>query len=65
MRVLTLSCLPCSVRVTTSDNGITNGIEIFRDRAGGARVMASNNDSMLRTFDANSLKCIRCTCTTC
>ena len=45
-------------RVTASDNAITNGIELFRDRSGAPRVMTSNNDSALRTFDAGTLKCI-------
>ena len=53
-------CLPRSTRVTASDNAITNGLEVFRERSGATRVMASNNDNMLRVFDAATLKCIRC-----
>ena len=43
-------------RVTTSENGITNGIEIFRTAGGATRVMASNNDCVLRSLDPEALK---------
>lgn len=47
-------------RITDDENGITNGLEAFMSRSGGTNIMASNNDSMLRVFDAGtaSLKCI-------
>lgn len=57
---LVMSCPPRSTRVTASDNAITNGLDVFRERGGATRVMASNNDNMLRVFDAATLKCIRC-----
>jgi hypothetical protein len=60
-----MSCPPCSTRVTASDNAITNGLEVFRERSGATRVMASNNDNMLRVFDAATLKCIRCVARVC
>lgn len=45
----------CSMRVTTSENGITNAIEIYRTAAGQLRVVCSNNDCMVRC-------CVRCAC---
>ena len=50
----------CSHRVTSSENGITNGIEIFRTSGGATRVMASNNDCMLRSLDPEALKITTC-----
>lgn len=35
-----------------SDNGITNGLEIYNDRSAGTVVMAANNDAQLRLFAA-------------
>lgn len=40
-----------SGRVTRSENGITNGIELCGLRSGGRAVLASNNDCMLRLFE--------------
>ncbi|KAF8072788.1 SPBC2A9.03 [Scenedesmus sp. PABB004] len=40
-----------SCRVTQSENGITNGIEIFDSCSAGACVMTSNNDACVRLFD--------------
>ncbi|KXZ54216.1 hypothetical protein GPECTOR_5g308 [Gonium pectorale] len=37
-------------RITSSDNGITNGLEIFSHPTHGTVVMAANNDSQLRLF---------------
>ena len=48
-----------SERVTTNENGITNGIEIYKNRSGALRVMASNNDCVLRSFDGETLKLSR------
>lgn len=45
--------------MTNNENGITNGIEVYESPSGATCVMTSNNDSMLRTFDANSFQCIR------
>ncbi|GLC56000.1 hypothetical protein PLESTB_001053600 [Pleodorina starrii] len=39
-------------RITASDNGITNGLEIFSDRSHGTVIMAANNDQKLRLFAA-------------
>jgi hypothetical protein len=36
-----------------SENGITNGLEMFSPPGGGLSVMASNNDSLVRVFDIN------------
>ena len=45
--------------MTTNENGITNGIEIYKNRAGALRVMASNNDCELRSFDGETVKLSR------
>ncbi len=45
------SLLYCG-RITNSDNGITNGLEIFSSPVHGTVVMASNNDAALRLFAA-------------
>ena len=50
----------CRVRATSHENGITNGIEIFQGRSGAPLLISSNNDSCMRTFDAATLKCLRC-----
>ena len=42
--------------MTTSENGITNGIEIFRTAGGATRVVTSNNDNVLRSLDPEALK---------
>ncbi|GIL59054.1 hypothetical protein Vafri_14014, partial [Volvox africanus] len=39
-------------RITSSDNGITNGLEIFSDRVHGTVIMCANNDQKLRLFAA-------------
>lgn len=48
--------------MTENENGITNAINIFRARGSGPHIMASNNDAVLRVFDAGgaALRCIRC-----
>ncbi|KAG2437296.1 hypothetical protein HXX76_005954 [Chlamydomonas incerta] len=46
------SALLYAGRVTASDNGITNGLEIYSDRSAGTVVMAANNDAQLRLFAA-------------
>lgn len=43
-------------RVTHSDNGITNGIDLFDDVRLGACVMTANNDAAVYIFDAASFK---------
>lgn len=52
----------CSVKVTENENGITNGIDIFQARGSGPHIVASNNDAVLRVYDASTaaLKCVRC-----
>ncbi|GIL91285.1 hypothetical protein Vretimale_9993 [Volvox reticuliferus] len=45
------SLLYCA-RITSSDNGITNGLEIFNDRVHGTVIMSANNDQKLRLFAA-------------
>ncbi|PRW20425.1 putative WD repeat-containing -like [Chlorella sorokiniana] len=48
----------CSMRVTTSDNGITNAIEIYRTPHGQVRVLCSNNDDMVRAFDSETFQLV-------
>lgn len=44
-----------SIRVSNSDNGITNAIDIFKSRCGGAITLAcSNNDQFVRLYDVAS-----------
>ncbi len=50
--------LPRSMRVTTSENGITNAIEIARTAAGQLRVICSNNDCVVRLLDAESFRVV-------
>ena len=47
------------MRVTTSDNGITNAIEILRPAGGQVRVVCSNNDDSVRAFDAATFQLVR------
>ena len=49
---------PCSMRVTTSENGITNAIEIARTSAGQLRVICSNNDCVVRLLDAETFRIV-------
>lgn len=48
----------CSMRVTTSDNGITNAIEIYRAPEGQLRLLCSNNDDTVRAFDAETFQLV-------
>ena len=48
-----------STRLTYNENGITNGLELYEARSGGARIMTSNNDSMVRVLDTCTLQCLR------
>lgn len=45
----------CS-RITTDENAITNAVEIFEARCGATRVLAANNDSIVRCFDVPTFK---------
>ena len=51
---------PCSKRVTQSEMGITNGIDVFTARSGGVTVMPANNDNVVRIFDAEASCCHTC-----
>ncbi|KAI3424072.1 hypothetical protein D9Q98_009435 [Chlorella vulgaris] len=48
----------CSMRVTHSDNGITNAIEIYRPAAAQVRVVCSNNDDLVRAYDASTFQLV-------
>lgn len=45
-----------SGRVTQSENGITNGIEVFNSLQCGTCIMTSNNDAVVRVFDGETFK---------
>lgn len=61
IRLFTHCCaLGCSKRVTSSEMGITNGIDIFHGHSGGINIMTSNNDNVVRVFDTESFRCQRC-----
>uniref|UniRef100_A0A7S0RS80 DUF2415 domain-containing protein n=1 Tax=Pyramimonas obovata TaxID=1411642 RepID=A0A7S0RS80_9CHLO len=47
-----------STRITHDDSAITNAVEIFDMPGGGTRVLASNNDSVVRCFDAGTFACL-------
>ena len=49
-----------SMRVTLSDNGITNGIEMYQSPTAALHIATSNNDGKLRLFDAESAALLRC-----
>lgn len=49
-----------SKRVTTSDMGITNGIDIFEGASGATSIMTANNDNFVRVFDAEVSRCLSC-----
>lgn len=42
--------------MTSSDNGITNAVELHTSPSGSLRILASNNDSLVRMFDAETFK---------
>lgn len=50
----------CSKRVTTSEMGITNGIDIFQGHSGGISIMTANNDNVIRIFDSEQFRSQRC-----
>ncbi|KAK3271394.1 hypothetical protein CYMTET_20251 [Cymbomonas tetramitiformis] len=47
----------CS-RITADENAITNAVEIFEAPCGGTRVLAANNDSIVRCFDVPTFTCL-------
>ena len=49
-----------SKRVTQSEMGITNGIDVFTAQSGGVNVMPANNDNLVRIFDAEASCCHTC-----
>ena len=46
------------MRLTTSDNGITNAIEIGRSPAGALRLVCSNNDCAVRVLDGEAFRVV-------
>jgi WD40 repeat protein len=45
----------CRTRVTSSENGITNAIDIYHSTSGTPSIVCSNNDQAVRLFDASTL----------
>ena len=43
------------IRVSSSDNGITNAIDIYKTPTGAIRLACSNNDQAVRLFDATAM----------
>eukprot|EP00249_Psilotum_nudum_P015257 c25227_g1_i2 orf=116-883(+) len=41
-------------KITYDENAITNAVEIYDDTSGAVRMMTSNNDSVVRVFDAQN-----------
>lgn len=41
-------------RITHDENAITNAIDIYSSASGATRIMSSNNDSIVRVFDADT-----------
>ncbi|CAK0787530.1 hypothetical protein CVIRNUC_010750 [Coccomyxa viridis] len=46
----------CSKKVTTSEMGITNGIDIFESSSGSLDILTSNNDNIMRCFSAETFQ---------
>ncbi|KEH34895.1 uncharacterized WD repeat-containing protein C2A9.03 isoform X2 [Medicago truncatula] len=49
----------CS-KITTDDSAITNAVDVFRNPSGSLRVIAANNDSQVRVFDAENFASLGC-----
>ncbi|CAI5980522.1 unnamed protein product [Closterium sp. NIES-65] len=45
-------------RITRDESAITNAVEIFESASGAVRVLTSNNDCLVREFDADSFAII-------
>jgi WD40 repeat protein len=45
----------CSTRVSSSENGITNAIDIYNSVSGTPSIVCSNNDEAVRIYDASTL----------
>lgn len=43
-------------RITHDENAITNAIDIYSSESGATRIMSSNNDSIVRVFDAATFR---------
>jgi hypothetical protein len=46
----------CSMKVTSSDNGITNAVEIYAPLGSAPRLACSNNDAALRVYDTGTFQ---------
>jgi len=44
--------------ITDNENGITNAIDIFKSSSGATTVACSNNDAMVRMFDAETFQSV-------
>ncbi|XP_061345908.1 uncharacterized WD repeat-containing protein C2A9.03-like isoform X2 [Gastrolobium bilobum] len=49
----------CS-KITTDDNAMTNDVDVYRNPTGSLRVIAGNNDSQVRVFDAENFASLGC-----
>ncbi|KAE9609030.1 putative transcription factor WD40-like family [Lupinus albus] len=49
----------CS-KISTADSAITNAVDVYRNPTGSLRVVAANNDSKFRVFDAERFYSLGC-----
>ncbi|GAU24554.1 hypothetical protein TSUD_148950 [Trifolium subterraneum] len=49
----------CS-KISTDDNAITNAVDVFCNPSGSLRIIAANNDSQVRVFDADNFASLGC-----
>lgn len=51
--------LACARRIASSENGITNALEISLGASGAPRIVAANNDEAVRVLDAETCRVLR------
>ncbi|KAK7282797.1 hypothetical protein RIF29_11861 [Crotalaria pallida] len=49
----------CS-KITADDSAITNAVDVYRNPTGSLRIIAANNDSQVRVFDAEKFASLGC-----
>ncbi|CAL0319356.1 unnamed protein product [Lupinus luteus] len=47
-------------KISTDDSAITNAVDVYRNPTGSLRVVAANNDSKIRVFDAEKFSSLDC-----
>lgn len=51
--------LACARRIASSENGITNALEVSLGGSGAPRIVAANNDEAVRVLDAETCRVLR------